>query len=89
MSKEGIQRELEQLQKDVAALSAARQREDSAPASEEKDAPIEIQPVEPGQVVEGQVGERHGLLPDELPRVPAVAVLAGFLIGMLLGRCLR
>lgn len=88
MSKEGIQRELEQLRKDVAALSAARQRVKPAPVAEERATPIEAQPVESGHAVEVPVGVRPGLVPDELPR-PVIAALAGFLVGMLMGRCLR
>ena len=88
MSKEGIQRELEQLQKDVDALSAAHKREEPAPAKEEQETPLEPQPVESGQDVVVPVGEQPGLMPIELPR-PIVAALGGFLIGILLGRCLR
>jgi hypothetical protein len=89
MSKEGIQRELDQLRKDVAALAAARQREEPAPAEEEKEIPIETQPAEPGQAVEGPVEQRIVLLPDDLHGLPAITALAGFLVGILLGRCLR
>jgi hypothetical protein len=89
MSKEDIQREMEELRKDVAALAAARQREEPPPKTEEKEPSIEAQPVESLPVVEQEVVEQQGLLPDELPRLPVVAALGGFLIGILLGRCLR
>ena len=84
-----VQRELEQLRKEVAALSAARKPGEPPIAPEEDNAPSTAGPEEPEHAIKGQIEELIKVLQEEVRGMPAVTTLAVFALGILMGRHLR
>ncbi len=89
MSNADIQRELEQLRKEIAALSAARQLEGQAPAVEEEEPPITTQSEESERAMKGHVEELLELVQDEMSDLRTITTLAVFVAGIAVGRYLR
>lgn len=89
MSTADIQRELDQLRKEVAALAAARERKESSANRENDDAAMDAEDGAKEHAIKGQIEELIKLLQDEIRDMPAATTLAVFALGFLLGRYLR
>lgn len=90
MSNVDTQKELEQLRKQVAELSAARkQQKAEPPPPKEEQEPEVSEPAEVEPAVKGQVEELLKLLQHEIRDMPAITTLTVFALGILMGRYLR
>ena len=89
MSNEDMQRELDELRKEVAALSKARKQREPEPSPEEEEAPAAAEPGEDENAIKGQVEELLKLLQDEIRDMPAITTMAVFALGILMGRYMR
>lgn len=89
MSTSDVQRELEQLRKEVAALAVARKQKKSPATRGDDDSPTDAEHGETEHAVKGQIEELIKLVQDEIRDMPAVTTLAVFALGILVGRLLR
>jgi predicted Zn-dependent protease len=89
MSTSDVQKELDQLRKEVAALSAARKQKESPTTRDDDDAPTDTEQVEKEHAIKGQIEELIKLLQDEIRDMPAVTTLVVFALGIIMGRHLR
>ena len=89
MSDSDVRAELDQLRKEVAALSAARKQKRSATPESSDETASEPERGESEHVIKDQIEELIKLLQDEIRDMPAVTALAVFALGVLMGRLLR
>ncbi|UCE89893.1 MAG: hypothetical protein JSW10_03450 [Pseudomonadota bacterium] len=89
MSNQDMQRELDELRKEVAALSKARKQREPEPPPEEEEAPVTAEPGADENAIKGQVEELLKLLQDEIRDMPAITTMAVFALGILMGRYMR
>ena len=89
MSTSDVQEELNQLRKEVAALSAQRKKKASSAPREDEDAPADAEAGETEHAIKGQIEELIKLLQEEIRDMPAATTLAVFALGILMGRLLR
>ena len=89
MSDSDVRMELDQLRKQVAALSAARKQNKSATPEGSDETANEPEQGESEHVIKDQIEELIKLLQDEIRDMPAVTALAVFALGVLMGRLLR
>ncbi len=89
MSNADVQKELEQLRKEVAALSTARNQKEPPTTREDDDEPTDTGQGETEHAIKGQIEELIKLLQEEIREMPAVTTLAVFALGILMGRHMR
>jgi hypothetical protein len=89
MSVSDVQKELDQLRKEVAALSAARKQKEATSAQNNDNASSDAEEDDAGHEIKGQIEELIKLLQDEIRDMPALTALAVFALGVLMGRLLR
>ncbi|MDA0991461.1 MAG: hypothetical protein O3A51_12005, partial [Verrucomicrobia bacterium] len=84
-----VHEELNQLRKEVAALSAARKQKEDPTTRDDDEASTDSETGDAGHAIRGQIEELIKLLQDEFRDMPAATALAVFALGILLGRYLR
>jgi hypothetical protein len=89
MGTSDVQKELDQLRKEVAALSAARKQKEPPTTQDDDDAPTETEQGETEHAIKDQIEELIKLLQDEIRDMPAVTTLVVFALGIIMGRHLR
>ena len=91
MGTSDVQKELDQLRKEVAALSAARKQKEP-PTTQDDDvdeAPTDAEQGEQEHAIKDQIEELIKLMQDEIRDMPAVTTLVVFALGIIMGRHLR
>ena len=89
MGTSDVQKELDQLRKEVAALSAARKQKESPTTLEDDDAPTDTEQGGAAHAIKDQIEELIKLMQDEIRDMPAVTTLVVFALGIIMGRHLR
>ncbi len=89
MGTSDVQKELDQLRKEVAALSAARKQKESPTTQDDDDAPTDTEHGEKEHAIKDQIEELIKLMQDEIRDMPAVTTLVVFALGIIMGRHLR
>jgi len=89
MSVSDVQKELDQLRKEIAALSAARNKKEPNWTQSDDNASSDAEAGDTEHEIKGQIEELIKLLQDEIRDMPALTALAVFALGVLLGRLLR
>ena len=89
MGTSDVQKELDQLRKEVAALSAARKQKESPTTPDDDDAPTETEQGGTEHAIKDQIEELIKLMQDEIRDMPAVTTLVVFALGIIMGRHLR
>ena len=89
MGTSDVQKELDQLRKEVAALSAARKQKESPTTLDDDNAPADTEQDEKEHAIKDQIEELIKLMRDEIRDMPAVTTLVVFALGIIMGRHLR
>jgi hypothetical protein len=91
MGTSDVQQELDQLRKEVAALSAARKQKEPPITQDDgaDEAPPDAEPGEQEHAIKDQIEELIKLMQDEIRDMPAVTTLVVFALGIIMGRHLR